>query len=314
MKFERMIAIVMLLLQRKRISGKELTEMFEVSLRTIYRDIESIAASGIPITTTPGAGGGIEIMEQYKVDKGIFTADDISAMLTGLGIIRNTLSSKDITNALVKLESFVSEEQMNVINMKLNQIMFDLSSWMTSDGSGPILDLLKSVVENKCMIAFSYFGSRGKECFSGIEPHRLVLKGNHWYLQAYLPRSQVFRLFKLRRMSDVQIECNTFTSRNLPHPYSDFTDRMSSRMFPIKLLIDSSVLDKMLDYCTMEEINDIGNDKYTVNFNFIDDDYGYGILMSFGNKLVCLEPDYIRMELKKRLEAMLSQYNEKMEA
>lgn len=129
--------------------------MFEVSLRTIYRDIAAINASGIPVTTIPGAGGGIGIMEQYKIEKGIFTADDISAMLTGLGIMQNTLSGREITNALAKLKSFISDDQIHDINRKTMRIMFDLSPWIGGEDSGELIRALKSALEKKRTISFS---------------------------------------------------------------------------------------------------------------------------------------------------------------
>lgn len=132
-----------------------------------------------------------------------------------------------------------------------------------------------------------------------------------WYLQAYLPANQAYRLFKLRRIYNVHVETDTYTSRVLPHPFEDFTSRMGGKTFPIKLLIVSSALHRMLDYCTMDDVTEADNGKYMVNLNFVNDDYGYGILMSFGNKLICIEPDYVRLELIKRLDGALSQYADK---
>ena len=308
MKFERMVAIVMLLLQRKKVNGKELAEMFEVSLRTIYRDIESINAAGIPIVTNSGVGGGIGIVDQYKIEKGIFTADDISTMLIGLGIVQGALSGKEIASTHAKLRSFISEELADDIAVKTNQMMFDLSSWIGSKDSNEVLNTVKFEMEQKHTLSFSYIGHRGKEKLHGIEPHRLVFKNSQWYLQGYSTAKHDFRLFKLRRMYSIQSEADTFDYRVLPHPFSDFTDRMSKKTVKIKLLIDSSAIDRMLDYCTIDDLADVGDGKFTVNFNFVEDDYGYGILMSFGNKLTCIEPDYIRVELQKRLKDILEQY------
>jgi predicted DNA-binding transcriptional regulator YafY len=308
MKFERMLAIVMLLLQRKQITGKELAEMFEVSLRTIYRDIEAISAAGIPIVTASGIGGGIGIMEQYKIEKGIFTADDISTMLMGLGIAHNALSGKDITKVHAKLKSFIPEEFADDVASKTDQIMFDLSSWIREKDSNRVLDAVKTAMEQNQTLSFFYLGRRGQESLTGIEPHRLVFKNSQWYLQGYVNEKQDFRLFKLRRMYHVQMEIKFFERRSLLHPFSDFTDEMSRKTFKIKLLLDNSAVDKMLDYCTIDDITEIGNGKFLVEFNFIDDDYGYGILMSFGNKLTCVEPDFVRKELQRRLEVMLAQY------
>lgn len=308
MKFERMLAIVMLLLQQKQITGKELAEMFEVSIRTIYRDIEAISEAGIPIVTASGIGGGISIMEQYKIEKGIFTADDISTMLMGLGIVQDTLSGTDITKVHAKVKSFVPEEFADDVASKTDQIMFDLSSWMRGKDSNRVLDPVKNAMEQNQCISFSYLGRRGQEHLSGIEPHRLVFKNSQWYLQGYVCKKEDFRLFKLRRMYHVHREMSTFNRRPLPHPFSDFTNEMSRRTFKIKLLLDQSAVDKMLDYCTLDDMADLGNGKFLVEFHFIDDDYGYGILMSFGNKLTCVEPDFVRKELQRRLEEMLAQY------
>lgn len=308
MKFERMLAIVMLLLQRKKITGKELAEMFEVSIRTIYRDIEAINAAGIPIVTTSGIGGGISIIEQYKIEKGIFTADDISTILMGLGIVHSALSQKDIANVQAKLRSFISEELEDDIAVKKDQFMFDLSSWIKGKDSYQMIDTVKSAMEKKHTLTFSYLGHKGQEKLYGIEPHRLVFKDSQWYLQSYSTKKQGFRLFKLCRMYKIHSEASTFGHRTLPHPFSDFTDKMGNRTFVIKLLIESSAVDKMLDYCTMEDIMDVGDGRFLVEFNFIDDDYGYGMLMSFGDKLTCIEPEYVRVELQRRLEMMLEKY------
>ncbi len=305
MRLQRLIAIIMLLLQKDKVRGKELAELFEVSLRTIYRDIEAINAAGIPVRTVSGAGGGIAIMEQYKIEKGIFTVGDVSTMLTGLGVISDTLSGKEIASLLVKVKSMVAEKQIPEIDLKMQQVMFDLSPWMRTNGGADALGIIQDAMERKKTLDFSYLGRRGPERFSRVEPHRLVFKENQWYLQGYATEKQDFRLFKLRRFSALACRGDSFSGRVLPHPFAGFTDAMQGRMFPVKLLIDASALDKMLDYCSMGDITETEDGNYLVDFSFIDDDYGYGILMSFGDKLTCLEPRHVREGLKKRLNAAL---------
>lgn len=87
MKVDRLISIIMILLDKERIGAQELADMFEVSPRTIYRDIDAINMAGIPIRSTSGVGGGFEIMPQYKVDKKVFSTTDLSALLMGLSSI-----------------------------------------------------------------------------------------------------------------------------------------------------------------------------------------------------------------------------------
>jgi predicted DNA-binding transcriptional regulator YafY len=115
LKIDRLISIIMILLERKKISATKLAEMFEVSTRTIYRDMETINAAGIPILTFPGINGGIGIMEEYKIDKKLFTTSDITTLLMGLGSISSTLTNDEIINTLAKVKGLVPSEQIRDI-------------------------------------------------------------------------------------------------------------------------------------------------------------------------------------------------------
>ena len=309
MKLERLIAIVMLLLTREKIGGKQLAELFEVSLRTIYRDIGSINRSGIPIVTTPGTKGGIGIMREYKVEKGIFTTNDITAMLMGLGFISNTLSSEETANTLAKVHSFIPEEQRHEITLKANQITIDLSSWMGSDLTAKI-EMIRSALDSRRVLSFLYWNRQGEKTPRKMEPHRLLFKGNHWYAHGYCQTKKDFRLFKLSRISGIEITPGTFESRVMPPVFSDFTDNMSQKMIDTELLVHSSILDRILDYCGEKDVALVDENLYRVHFNFVEDDYGYGILMSFGDKCVCTSPPHVRRELHKRLCRAIKSYKE----
>jgi len=309
MKLERLIAIVMLLLTREKIGGKQLAELFEVSLRTIYRDIESINRSGIPIVTTPGTKGGIGIMREYKVEKGIFTTNDITAMLMGLGFISNTLSSEETSNTLAKVHSFIPEEQRHEITLKANQIAIDLSSWMGSNLTAKI-EMIRSALDSRRVLSFLYWNRQGEKARRTMEPHRLLFKGNHWYAHGYCRTKKDFRLFKLSRISDIEIMSDTFEPRVMPTAFSGFADHMSQKMIDIELLAHGSVLDRILDYCSEKDVTLVNDNLYRVHFNFVEDDYGYGILMSFGDKCVCTSPPHVRWELQKRLNQAAKAYQE----
>ena len=106
MKVDRLVGIIMVLLEKEKIGAKALSDMFEVSLRTIYRDIETINVAGIPIRSTPGLGGGFEIMEEYKVDKTVFSSSDLATILMGLSSVSTMMTGDEIVNALAKVKSF----------------------------------------------------------------------------------------------------------------------------------------------------------------------------------------------------------------
>ena len=107
MKVDRLVSIIMILLDKKRIGAQELADLFEVSPRTIYRDIDAINMAGIPVCSIPGVGGGFEIMQEYKMDKKVFSADDLSALLMGLSSLSNIVRGDELVHALAKVRSFI---------------------------------------------------------------------------------------------------------------------------------------------------------------------------------------------------------------
>ena len=124
MKIDRVIGILSILLQRKKVTAAELAEEFEVSQRTIIRDIEDIGKAGIPIVTLQGQGGGISVMDGFRLDRTILSNDDMKAILAGL----KSLDSVSGTKRYHQLMNKLSAENPDTINMG-NQIIIDLSSW-----------------------------------------------------------------------------------------------------------------------------------------------------------------------------------------
>ena len=130
MKVSRLVSIIMILLDKERIGAQELANMFEVSTRTIYRDIDAINMAGIPIRSTSGVGGGFKIMKNYKIDRKVFSTTDISTILTGLSSLSNMIQSDELINALAKVKSFIPADRVDEIQLKTDQIHIDLSQWI----------------------------------------------------------------------------------------------------------------------------------------------------------------------------------------
>ena len=148
MKVERLMSIILLLLDKERVSAQELADMFEVSLRTIYRDIDAIGLAGIPIRSTPGVGGGFEIMPNYKIDRKVFSTADLSAMLIGLSSLSNMIRSDELINALAKVKSFIPAERTKEIELRVHQICIDLSQWRGNSNIQPYLQIVKSAMQD----------------------------------------------------------------------------------------------------------------------------------------------------------------------
>lgn len=308
MKVDRLISIIMVLLDKDRIGAQELADLFEVSPRTIYRDIDAINMAGIPVCSIPGVGGGFEIMPGYKIDKNVFSAADLSALLMGLSSLSGMVQGDEMAHALAKVRSFIPADKAKDIELKVNQICIDLSPWMGSGNTQSYLEMIKAALQDNKLLSFEYIAHHGNKTARTVEPYQLVLKGSHWYFQGYCLKRNDFRLFRLSRMSNLQVQEDIFTPRVYQKPILDFAETLETMQIKIKLRVHKSVIDRMLDFCSYECFTPDGIEHYIVNFPFIENDYYYNILFSFGNQCECLEPLHIRTEIKRRLHDMAALY------
>ena len=308
MKVDRLVSIIMILLDKERIGAQELAELFEVSPRTIYRDIDAINMAGIPVLSTPGVGGGFEIMPEYKIDKTVFSTADLSAILMGLSGLSSMIRGDELVNALAKVKSFIPADRAKDIELKANQIYIDLSPWMGNTNIQPYLEMIKTALQESKLLTFEYADRYGNKTARTAEPYQLVLKSSHWYWQGYCLVRNDFRLFRLSRMSNLQIQEESFTPREYQKPQLDFTDILATLQTKIKIRIHQSVMDRVLDHCVYEDFSPDGDEHYIIRFPFVENDYYYNILFSFGDKCECLEPYHIRSEMKRRIQDMAAIY------
>lgn len=308
MKIERLVSMIMVLLEKERVGAQELADLFEVSPRTIYRDIDAISMAGIPVRAISGVGGGFEIMQSYKLDKNVFSQADLSAILMGLSNLSGVMRGDELVNALAKVKSFIPADQAKDIALKANQIYIDLSPWMGNQNIQPYLEMIKNALQESRLLSFAYADRYGNETVRTVEPYQLVLKSNHWYLQGYCHKRNAFRLFKLCRMSNLNMREELFTPREYEKPQLDVADLLETLQTKIKIRIHQSVMDRVLDICAYENFTPDGDAFYIVDYPFIEKDYYYDILLSFGDKCECLEPPHIRAEMKRRIQNIAALY------
>ena len=308
MKVDRLVSIIMILLDKERIGAQELADLFEVSPRTIYRDIDAINMAGIPVCSTSGVGGGFEIMQKYKIDRKIFSTTDLSAILMGLSSLSNMMRGDELVNALAKVKSFIPADRARDIELKANQIYIDLSPWMGNRNMQPYLGIIKTALQESKLLSFAYADRYGNQTVRTAEPYQLVLKGNHWYWLGYCHKRNDFRLFKLSRTSNLQARDEFFTPREYQKPQLDFSDVLATMQTTITIRIHRSVMDRVLDYCTDDQFVPDGDEHYIVRFPFIQNEYYYNILFGFGDKCECLKPNHIRTEMKRRIQEIATLY------
>jgi len=308
MKVDRLVSIIMILLDKERIGAQELADMFEVSPRTIYRDIDTINRAGIPVCSVSGVGGGFEIMPNYKIDKKFFSTADLSAILMGLSNLSTIMRGDELVNAFAKVKSFVPADKVKDIELKTNQIHIDLSPWIGNRNIQPYLEIIKTALHENKMLSFEYADCHGNKTVRTAEPYQLVLKSSHWYCQGYCHKRNDFRLFRLSRISNLQMRGETFAPRDYQKPILEFAEILETMQIKIKIRIHKSIMDRVLDYCTYEHFSPGGDEHYIVSFPFIENEYYYNILFSFGDKCECLEPLHIRKEMKRRAHDIAALY------
>ncbi|WP_026882014.1 helix-turn-helix transcriptional regulator [Clostridium akagii] len=308
MKIERLVSIIMILLQRKKIRAPELAKMFEVNLRTIYRDIETINQAGIPIITFRGPNGGIGIMEEYKIEKKLFTLSDITELLIGLKSIHSTMSSQELLNTIAKIKGLVSKDEIQQVEEKTNQIKFDHTPWFANERIKLSLEKIKTAINENKFISFKYFDRLGQKSKRKIESYRLVLKNSSWYIQGYCTMREDFRIFEVSNMSSLEVLEETFMTRDFDYDSQDIYFRTDRETITLKLLIHESLLDIMVEFCGKNNVTLYKDNKYIAYLPFVEDDYFYNMILRFGDKCECLEPEHVRIEIIRKIEKLLSIY------
>jgi predicted DNA-binding transcriptional regulator YafY len=303
MKLVRLISIIMLLLERKKMSASQLAEMLEVTPRTIFRDIEAISMAGIPIVTYPGVNGGIGIMEAYKIEKKLFTVSDITALLIGLGSIHSSISSEEILTTMAKIKGLVPEKQMQDFE---NQITIDHTPWLGHKKPSPYLEDIRTAIHERRMLSFAYSDQSNTKSQRTIEPYRLVLKESNWYLHGYCMEREDYRLFRLSRIAHLELLEEVFTPREFALRPLDYP---AKRSVTVTLLIDESLRNMMTELCGEKQVVPGPDNKWIAYFPFVENDFGYGMLLRFGAKCECLEPGHIRTELIRRIREVLGIYS-----
>lgn len=309
MKLERLLAIVMLLVNRRRMQAQELADRFEVSVRTIYRDIEAINQAGIPIITYQGAGGGIGVAEGFRMDRNFLTADELSSVFIALRGA-TTYHDQQAETVLEKLRTLVPESQADSLRAKTEHTVVDLSPWGRSPALQQRIALLKEAILTRHRVSFEYSSMKGETRGREVEPYVLVLKGHHWYLYGFCLLRQGFRLFKLARMRHLTPLANEFCRREIDLSAAPWeqSDGAPANLVSLVLRFHPGVRAYVEDSFDAEAVRTDEAGRCIVRVTYPEDNWVYGYLLSFGPSLEVLEPAHVRRRLADMAAGILANY------
>ena len=296
MKDNRLFRILYYILEKEKVTANELADKFEVSVRTIYRDIDSISSVGVPIFTTQGKGGGIKIDNEFILNKSLFDTNEkeqIIAALQGLEKTNEAYKSELITklSALFKIKNS-------------NWIEIDFTSWGSNNTYQELFNTLKIAIINKNIIFFSYISSKGEKIDRKVKPIRLLFKEQDWYLYAFCLLRNDFRYFKLSRIKDLEV---------LAINYEDnFENEVLKKELKYENIVNIKLkFDKSVAFRVYDEFKAIVEDKkgnLYVEMKIPNNCKLYNYIFSFGANVEILEPEEIRTQFKNMINEIAKKY------
>lgn len=291
----RLFEIVYILMQKKKITAKELADRFEVSTRTIYRDIETLSGANIPIYASKGKDGGIGLLDEYVLNKTILSEEEQNQILFALQGMKK-VKGQDEKDILEKLSI--------LFNKKINDwIKIDFSNWGNIQEER--FEIIKSAILNKKLIEFIYYNSNGEESKRSVEPLQIWFKDKSWYLISYCRNKEDYRIFKIARIKEIKILQEHF-ERELPKEQKE--EKYNFKNISLELEISKQMAYRVYDEFENREITKKENGNFIVKVEYPENEWVYSYILSFGEYAKVLKPSYAKNIIKDKLQKTLKNY------
>ncbi len=298
MQIDRLLKITHILVDKGVVKAKDLADMFEVSTKTIYRDIDTLTLAGIPIVTTKGRNGGISILDDYKIDSSLFLNKEQEDIVKGLEVIKS-LEYDNVDNTLVKIRSMFGLKEQNLIEI-------DLSYWGSNSENKEKFYKIKNAMFSDREIKIVYIDTLGRETIRNIYPLKLVFKERMWYLSAYCLLRKSYRFFHINRIKTVDLVKNNFKRTEYNPPSFDVDLKWEGDYVDVKLKIDKGYARLAYDSFPEDTISISDSGDFIVTCYTLIDYWFYTYLIFHNDKIEVLEPSYLKTDLIEVLEKTLS--------
>jgi predicted DNA-binding transcriptional regulator YafY len=286
-------------MNKKNTTAKELCEHFEVSQRTIYRDIETLCQAGIPIYTTKGKGGGIALLDHFVLNKSVLSEQEQIEILSALSGFKATTNT-DSDQVINKLGALFGNKSSDWIEV-------DFSNWNTNELDKSKFNQMKEAILSQNVLTFSYYNSNGKESHRSIEPYKLIFRGQAWYLFGYCRSKRDSRYFKVSRIRELRVEEETFTPNpSIAKPSEDLQKFVSYPMLNVVMKLDAEMGYRVYDEFPGDHIQKNTDGSLLVRTVLQGGSWLIGYLMSFEDHLAIIEPKELRDEVLQKYKSAIS--------
>ncbi len=293
MKTDRLFEIVYLLLRDQTMTAKRLAEHFEVSLRTIYRDIDTLSASGVPVYAQSGRAGGIRLMEDFVLDRSFLTEKEKASILIGIQSME-AAQYPDSGEILRKLGVLFQKEKKDYIEV-------DFSHWGSDKKrQKELFHNLKNAILEKQTVKFDYYNSYGEHVRREVRPFKLLYKDKAWYLYGYCLLKRNIRLFKITRIKKMIMTGRHFTEDYEVEEKGEAPLFHCENLVAVSLSFAPSCAYRAYDIADETEIKRDDEGKITARIVVPEDEWLYSMLLSFGEAVEVHEPEHVRRNLMER--------------
>lgn len=300
MRLHRLLGILSILLSRETISAKELSDKFQVSLRTIYRDIKAIEEAGIPLYAIPGTGGGIGIVKEYKLNKTALTVDEINYLMAGVSGLKTVTDTEKLQILLTKLspaDSYFTAD---------SDILIDFSTWNknTTEALKKSINLIRMAIMNSSYLQIDYLSSRGRSEIK-IAPYKVIFKNAAWYLFGKSTIVTEYHFYKINRIERMEILNEHFTPENAKIPTDWNDDFTNDKGEEIVLSFERSMEYRVIDIFGKQNYERGKNGSIIVAFHCSNKEWLIHFILGFGLNVKIIHPIELKEEYLQYLKSII---------
>jgi predicted DNA-binding transcriptional regulator YafY len=309
-KIERLLGIIFLLINRDKMTAKELGDYFSVSVKTIYRDIETLSLAHIPITSYAGINGGYGIMKNYVIDKNMFSYEEIISALSVIGSISSFFNDPSLSVVAEKIQSLIDIDKKGDIIKLSKEMVFDLSSWGDSEPTKRKINIIRNAINTHNLLSFNYTNRNGESINRTVEPINILFKERAWYMKGYCRLKSDVRTFRLTRISNLTTSTETYEPDESKYDIGKVINHKinnDDKYVNVLMKVSPDARVQMEDYVDADRVYEENGILYA-KFCYPDEEYLYNTLLGFGDKIEIIEPDYIKDILKERAKRVYELY------
>ena len=296
MQIDQLFEFVYILIDKKQVTAKEMADRFGVSTRTIYRWMEALSLSGVPVYSLKGRGGGIAISEKFAMDNTVLSEDERLAIVSSVKALEN-LSGKN--NAAITPERKAADKLSRLVTSDTDWLEVDFAPW-SPEGSEVrnLFGILRDSILKKRQISFDYFTGDGRIEKRIVHPWKLIFRGQAWYLFGWCTSRKAERFFKLTRMRNLVMTSKNANIERSAYPQRGVgTPEYSAPLIQIKAKITKEKISYLMDSFICSEIKAQKNGFINVTFSAPDTPWLCEILLSFGSQIKITSPAKVKNKI-----------------